>query len=57
MKKEIKVRAKLTLRRESIQMLEGGLQRARGAYLPSGEDCSIGSGCVSCHIPHCTTTA
>jgi|GEM_PF-5586109 len=54
MKKEVKVRAKLTLRRESIQMLEGGLQNARGA---SGEDCSIGSGCVSCHIPHCTTTA
>ena len=54
MKKEIKVRAKLTLRRESIQMLEGGLQSVRGA---SGEDCSIGSGCFSCHIPHCTTTA
>jgi hypothetical protein len=57
MKKQLKVRTKLTLRRESIQVLEGGLPGVRGAYLPSGEDCSIGSGCVSCHIPHCTTTA
>lgn len=55
MKKEAKVRAKLTLRRESIQMLAGGLRQARGAYLPSGEDCSIGTGCLSCHITHTTT--
>lgn len=56
MKKQLRLRTKLTLR-ESIQVLEGGLQGVRGAYLPSGEDCSIGSGCISCHIPHCTTTA
>lgn len=58
MKKELKNVTKLKLRRESIQLLERGLQTVRGAILPSGEDCSIGgSGCISCRIPHCTTTA
>jgi hypothetical protein len=53
MKKELRNGTKLKLRRESIQLLEnGGLPQVRGA---SGEDCSIGSGCASCHIPHCTT--
>jgi hypothetical protein len=54
MKKKLQVSAKLQLCRESIQLLEGGLRSVKGL---SGEDCSIGSGCVSCRIPRCTTTA
>jgi len=51
MKKERKGREKLILRRESIQALDSGL-RVAGGYLPAsgGEDCSIGSGCLSCHL-------
>jgi hypothetical protein len=44
---------KLKLSRESIQLLDRGLGTVKG--LSGGEDCSIGSGCISCHIPHCTT--
>jgi hypothetical protein len=53
MKKDREHRAKLKLCRESIQLLESsGLNAARGAS--GGEDCSIGSGCITCR---CTTTA
>jgi len=50
MKKEAKKPAKLTLCRESIHRLEGDLRQVRGAS--GGEDCSIGSVCITCH---CTT--
>ncbi len=53
MKKDREQRPKLKLCRESIQLLESaGLNAARGGA--SGEDCSIGTGCISCRI--CTTT-
>lgn len=53
MKKDEKKRARLVLSRESIQVLDGVLKLA-GANLPaSGEDCSLGTGCIQCRL---TTT-
>lgn len=53
MKKNLEVRTKLSLSRESIQLLDGGLRQARGAKPSDG--CSIVSGCFSCRFPTCTT--
>lgn len=51
MKKNLEVRVKLTLSRESIQLLDGGLRQAIGY---SGQGCSL-SQCLSCRVPTCTT--
>jgi hypothetical protein len=47
MKKKMQGNAKLQLNRESIQLLDGGLESVKGL---SGEDCSIGTVCITCHI-------
>jgi hypothetical protein len=51
MKKQLNAKLALKLRRESIQLLEGGLGDVRGA---SGQGCSL-SNCLSCRVPTCTT--
>ena len=51
MEKKHAIQTKLKLSRESIQLLDGGLQLVLGY---SGQACSV-SNCTSCRIPTCTT--